>query len=131
MDRAPASAGEEAMKIATYLRVSTFDQTCENQRLALADYCRTRGWTDVREFADTGESGVKDRRPALDAMMRAVRAGQVQAVVVAAFDRFGRSVRHLILALEEFQHLGVTFISLREQIDTASPIGRAVFTIIG
>ena len=118
------------MKIATYLRVSTLDQTCENQRLQLAEYCRSRGWTEVREFADTGESGAKARRPALDALMKAVRAGQVQAVVVAAFDRFGRSVRHLVLALEELQHLGVQFISLREQIDTGSPIGKAVFTII-
>src|SRR5213075_3315944 len=84
----------------------------------------------AEEFIDHGVSGAKDRRPALDRLMAAVKARKVDVVIVAAFDRFGRSVRHLVETLDLFRHLGVEFISLREQIDTGSPIGQAVFTII-
>ena len=117
-------------RVAIYARVSTTDQTCDNQLRDLRDYCRARGWTDVREFIDTGISGTKERRPALDKMMAEVNARRVDVVVVAAFDRLGRSVRHLVEALELFRHLNVEFISLREQIDTGSALGQAVFTII-
>src|SRR5437667_6647953 len=117
-------------RVAIYARVSTTDQTCDNQLRDLRDYCRARGWSDVREFIDTGVSGTKERRPALDKMMAEVNARRVDVVVVAAFDRLGRSVRHLVEALELFRHLGVEFISLREQIDTGSALGQAVFTII-
>src|SRR2546426_940826 len=117
-------------RVAIYARVSTTDQTCDNQLRDLRDYCRARGWTDVREFIDTGISGTKERRPALDRMMVEVKAKRVDVVVVAAFDRFGRSVRHLVEALDLFHHLGVEFISLREQVDTGSALGQAIFTII-
>src|SRR3989442_7257032 len=118
------------MRCVIYTRVSRADQTCDNQLRDLREYCRARGWADVREYVDHGVSGTKDRRPALDQMMAAVRGRKVDIVVVAAFDRFGRSVRHLVESLETFRHLGVEFISLREQIDTGSPLGQAVFTII-
>src|SRR6266566_1527875 len=74
--------------------------------------------------------GVRQRRPGLDRLMSDVKARRVDVVVVAAFDRMGRSVRHLVETLDLFRHLGVEFISLREQIDTGSPLGQAVFTII-
>ena len=102
----------------------------ENQRRDLRAYCEARGWTDVVEYVDHGISGTKDRRPALDTLMRDVRARKRDVVVVAAFDRFARSTRHLVTALEEMQHAGVAFISLRETVDTASPMGKAMFTII-
>ena len=117
-------------RVALYSRVSTTDQTCDNQLRDLRDYCRARGWTDVREFIDTGISGTKERRPALDKLMAEVKARRVDVVVVAAFDRFGRSVHHLVEALDLFHHLGVEFISLREQVDTGSALGQAIFTII-
>jgi DNA invertase Pin-like site-specific DNA recombinase len=117
-------------RVACYLRVSTNDQTVENQRHDLLAYCKARGWEHVTFFTDSGVSGSKDRRPALDRLMVEVKARRVDVVVVAAFDRFGRSVRHLVETLELFRHLGVEFISLREQIDTGSPLGQAVFTII-
>src|SRR2546422_4543268 len=88
-----------------------------------------RGWQAV-EFVDKGVSGARDRRPGLDRLLAAVKARRVDVVVVAAFDRFGRSVRHLVETLELFRHLGVEFISLREQIDTGSPLGQAIFTIV-
>jgi len=116
-------------RVAVYCRVSTTDQTCDNQLRDLREYCRARGWTEVREFIDTGISGTKEKRPALDKMMAEVKARRIDVVVVA-FDRFGRSVRHLVDALELFHHLNVEFISLREQVDTGSALGQAIFTII-
>jgi DNA invertase Pin-like site-specific DNA recombinase len=117
-------------RVAIYSRVSTTDQSCESQLRDLREYCRARRWDQVTEFIDEGVSGTTDRRPALDELMAVVRRRRVDVVVVAAFDRFGRSVRHLVETLELFRHLGVEFISLREQIDTGSPLGQAVFTII-
>jgi DNA invertase Pin-like site-specific DNA recombinase len=117
-------------RVAIYARVSTTDQTCENQLRDLRDYCRARAWQEVAEYIDEGASGTTDRRPALDRLMTTVKARRVDVVVVAAFDRFSRSVRHLVETLEHFRHLRIEFISLREQIDTGSPIGQALFTII-
>jgi DNA invertase Pin-like site-specific DNA recombinase len=117
-------------QVAIYARVSTVDQTCDNQLRDLREYCRARGWEQVTEFIDERISGTTDRRPALDRLMVVVRKRRVDVVVVAAFDRFGRSVRHRVETLELFRHLNVEFISLREQIDTGSPLGQAVFTII-
>src|SRR5215472_5798681 len=74
-----------------------------------------RGWQAI-EFVDQGVSGTKEKRPALDRLLREVKARRIDVVVVAAFDRFSRSVRHLIETLELFRHLGVEFMSLREQI---------------
>ena len=116
-------------RVACYLRVSTTEQTVENQRNDLRAYCKARGWDDVIEYTDTG-SGMRERRPDLDRLMSDVKTRRIDVVVVAAFDRLGRSVRHLVETLELFRHLGVEFISLRESIDTGSPLGTAVFTII-
>jgi DNA invertase Pin-like site-specific DNA recombinase len=80
---------------------------------------------------DRGYSGAKDRRPALDRLVKAAWAGQFQTVLVWRFDRFARSVKHLITALEQFRSLNVGFVSLQEQFDTSTPIGLAMFTIIG
>ena len=117
-------------RVACYLRVSTTEQTVENQRNDLRAYCKARGWDDVIEYSDTGASGTRERRPGLDHLMSEVKSRRVDVVVVAAFDRLGRSVRHLVETLELLRHLDVEFISLREQIDTGSPLGQAVFTII-
>src|SRR5713226_8419009 len=119
-------------RVALYARCSTAggDQNPETQLRDLRDYCRARGWEHVTEYVDHGISGTKDRRPALDRMMVEVKARRVDVVVVAAFDRFGRSVRHLVEALELFGHLHCGFDSLREQIDLESPLGTAIFTII-
>ena len=116
-------------RVAIYARVSTVDQSCEPQLLDLRAYVTARGW-QATEFLDHGVSGAKERRPALDRLLREVKARHIDVVVVAAFDRFGRSVRHLVETLELFRHLDVEFISLRESIDTGSPLGQAVFTII-
>ncbi len=116
-------------RVGCYLRVSTSEQTVENQRNDLRAYCAARGWNNVIEYSDTA-SGTRERRPGLDHLMSEVKSRRVDVVVVAAFDRLGRSVRHLVETLELLRHLDVEFISLREQIDTGSPLGQAVFTII-
>jgi len=79
---------------------------------------------------DVGVSGAKDRRPELDKLMRDAKLKNFDAIVVARFDRFARSTRHLILALEEFNALGIDFISLNESVDTSTPMGKMIFTVI-
>ncbi|MCY4196745.1 MAG: recombinase family protein [Rhodobacteraceae bacterium] len=82
-------------------------------------------------YCDHAISGRKMGRPQLKALMTRARYRELDCILVWKFDRFARSVRHLLVALEEFDHLGVRFISVQDQIDTDSPMGRAMFTIIG
>ena len=119
------------MRVALYARVSTDGQDPEVQLSALRAHSANRGWTITEEFIDQGYSGAKEKRPALDRLMKTVWGGTLQAVLVWRFDRFARSVKHLMKALEEFRSLNVQFISLQEQFDTSTPIGHAMFTMIG
>ncbi len=120
------------MKVALYARVSTLNgQDPEVQLVPLRAHVAQRGWEVAEEFVDVGISGSKDRRPALDRMMKAAWDGKFQAVLVWRFDRFARSTKHLITALETFRSVNVSFVSLQEQFDLSSPIGAAMFTIIG
>jgi DNA invertase Pin-like site-specific DNA recombinase len=118
------------MGVAIYTRVSTKDQSCEMQLRDLRAYCTARGFAVTSEYVDHGESGAKDSRPELNRLMGDARKRQFDAIVVWRFDRFARSTKHLLLALEEFRSLGIQFISYQENIDTASPLGQALFTII-
>jgi DNA invertase Pin-like site-specific DNA recombinase len=118
------------MKVVLYARTSTRDQTPDNQLQDLRRYGAARGLEVLGEYVDAGISGAKERRPGLDQVMALARARAVDGVVVAGFDRFGRSLPHLVRALEEFQHLGVGFTSLREQLDLGSPTGRVMFAVI-
>src|ERR1700745_687180 len=118
------------MRVAIYARVSTKDQSCDLQLRDLRAYCAARGFASVREFVDVGESGAKDSRPQLNELMAAARKRQFDVVMVWRFDRFARSTKHLLLALEEFRSLGIQFISYHENIDTSSPLGQALFTIV-
>src|ERR1700681_1269493 len=118
------------MKIAIYARVSTRDQNCKMQIRDLRAYCQARGFDLVREYVDVGQSGAKDSRPGLNKLMDEARKRQFDAIVVWRFDRFARSTKHLLSALEEFRSLGIQFISYQENIDTSSALGQAVFTIV-
>lgn len=118
-------------RCAIYCRVSTSEQNPELQIRELRDYCARRAWSIIGEFVDTGISGAKDSRPELDRMMRSARRREFDACIVWRFDRFARSVKHLVLALEEFQSLGIGFVSYQEALDTSTPMGKAMFTIIG
>lgn len=118
------------MTAALYARVSTADQTCENQLIELRQYCQARGWHIGREFVDHGVSGSKDRRPALDELVALARRRRLDIVVCWRLDRLGRNLRHLVLLLEEFRELGVGFVSLGEGIDLATPAGRLQLHIL-
>ena len=120
-------------RAALYMRVSTkgHSQTTETQALALREYAAHRGFQIVGEFRDEGISGSRDSRPALDRLMKDARGRKFDLIIVARFDRFARSVSHLLRALEEFNHLGLNFVSLSESVDTATPMGKLVFTVLG
>ena len=117
-------------KIGCYVRVSTASQDATNQLLELRRYVAARGW-ESQEFVDQGISGSKteEHRPALKSLMQVAKRRQIDAVVVWSFDRFARSMRQLVDALDSFQALGISFISLREGIDTTTANGRLVFGI--
>src|ERR1022692_3474618 len=118
------------MRTAIYARVSTKDQSCDLQLRDLRAYCSARKFKVFRENVDVGESGAKDSRPELNSLIADARKRKVDAIIVWRFDRFARSTKHLLLALEEFRSLGIQFISYQENIDTSSPLGQALFTIV-
>ena len=99
------------------------------QTRELREYCHRRGWEIEGEYVDAGVSGAKERRPQLDALLVVCRKRRVDAVVVYRYDRFARSLRQLVNALEEFRSLGIEFISLHEGVDTSTPNGRLIFGI--
>jgi len=118
------------MRVAAYVRCSTLDQHPETQLVELRSYCAARGWTDVREYIDHGESGAKTRRPALDRLLADAKGRRIDTVIVVGLDRLGRSVSHVVQILELLRHLGITFLSLREQLDSASPVGGALLAMV-
>lgn len=120
-------------KVFLYGRVSTGQQSggLESQIRALKEYCAMNKITDYELFTDDGISGTKSSRPALDRMMAAVKNGECSCLVVYSFSRFARSVTHLLQGLEELKRNQPSFVSLTERIETDSPIGKAVFVIIG
>jgi DNA invertase Pin-like site-specific DNA recombinase len=117
------------MRVGIYARVSTKDQNCDLQLRDIRVYCEARRF-EAREYVDLGQSGAKDSRPELNKLMEDARKRKFDAVIVWRFDRFARSTKHLLLALEEFRSLGIQFISYQENIDTSSPLGQALFTIV-
>lgn len=121
------------MRVALYGRISTRDkgQDVEMQMRELREYCARRGWYVAAEYVDIGISGSKDSRPQLDRLMSDAHKRHFDAVIVWKFDRFARSVSHLLRALETFRSLGVEFVSYSEAIDTSTPIGKMTFTVLG
>jgi len=117
------------MRAAIYARVSTFDQEPENQLIELRRFAVARGW-DVREYVDHGVSGAKERRPALDELVRDVKRRRFDAVVVWRLDRLGRNLKHLITLIDEMQALGIAFVSLNEGIDATTPAGKLQLHIL-
>jgi len=119
-------------RVALYARVSTKNngQDPETQLIALREYAQARKFEVFGEYVDVGISGSKEKRPSLNRLMDHARRRRFDTVLVARFDRFARSTRHLVLALEEFNALGVDFISLSESVDTSTPMGKMVYTVI-
>lgn len=119
-----------AIRAALYARVSTLHaQDPEVQLRELRDYCQRRAFAIAAEYVDKGISGARERRPELDRLWVDCRKRKIDAVVVYRYDRFARSLRQLVNALEEFRALGIEFVSLHEGVDTSTPNGRLVFGI--
>lgn len=120
------------MKTALYARVSTVNggQNPETQLLPMREYCAARGWKIVETYVDH-ISGSKEKRPALDKLMKDARRRRFDNVLVWKLDRFGRSLTHLVTTLREFESLGVAFVSLTDNLDLTTPQGRLMFQIIG
>jgi DNA invertase Pin-like site-specific DNA recombinase len=119
------------MRTALYLRVSTEHQKSDLQDDGMRRYAAYADLEIVARYLDVAVSGRKEGRPQLQALMRAARNHEFDCVLVWKFDRFARSVSHLLRALEEFNHLEIRFISVQDQIDTQSPMGKAMFTMVG
>jgi DNA invertase Pin-like site-specific DNA recombinase len=118
-------------KAAIYVRVSTADQHVESQLYDLREFAAQRGFDIVKEYQDCGISGRRARRPGLDALIADARRKQFSTILIAAFDRVARSVKHFLQVMDEFDALGITLISRRENVDTSGPMGRLFLTIIG
>src|SRR5579864_1137906 len=121
---------QSAKRAAIYTRVSTADQHPETQLYDLREMAKLRGYEIVSEYSDK-ISGAKSKRPGLDQLLADARRHKFDVVLVWAFDRMARSVRHFLEILDELNHLGIEFVSFRENIDTGGPLGRAMVVIVG
>ena len=101
------------------------------QTRELRQFAQARGWNVAGEYIDSGVSGAKDSRPELNRLMADAHKRRFDVVCVWRFDRFARSVSHLLRALETFKALGIDFVSYSEQMDTSTPAGKMVFTVLG
>jgi len=120
-------------RVALYGRVSTTNhgQDVGLQTGELRQFAEARGWQVFGEYLDEGISGAKDSRPELNRLMTDAHKRRFDVVCVWRFDRFARSVSHLLRALETFKALGIDFVSFSEQMDTSTPTGKMVFTVLG
>lgn len=110
-------------RMAIYARVSSADQTTETQLLILREYCQRMKY-EATEYVDDGFSGKDDKRPAFERMLADMRSGKFEAIVCYKLDRIGRSLKHLLNLFEEFENRKIGFVSLSQNIDTATPEGR-------
>jgi DNA invertase Pin-like site-specific DNA recombinase len=116
-------------RAAIYARVSTPDQNLESQLAQCRAYCDRADVVIYKEFSDTG-SGVSSKRPEFQQLMQESRQRMFDVLVVLRFDRFARSTKELVNGLEELRRLGISFVSVQEAIDTSTPAGEALFTVI-
>ena len=131
LPHSPVSSPSQ-LRAAAYARVSTNNgQDPTVQTRELEEYCARRGWTVAGQYIDVGISGAKEKRPELNRLMADAHRRKFDAVIVWKFDRFASSVSHLLRALETFKALGIEFVSLSEQMDTSTPTGKMVFTVLG
>jgi len=120
------------MRVALYCRVSTVDQKCEMQLRELREYAKARSWKITAEYVDTGWSGTKANRPALNKLLRDARARRMDSVLVWKLDRWGRSIRDSINSIQELVGLGVRFIAVTPNLDTdeSNPMARFMLHIM-
>jgi DNA invertase Pin-like site-specific DNA recombinase len=129
-ERMSVRSSEVRKVAALYARVSTLDQNCEVQLLDLRRYAGQR-FATYGEYIDVGVSGAQRHRPQLDALIKGAHKRLFDVVLVWKFDRFARSLKHLIESLDEFSSLGIDFVSYTEGVDTTTPSGQLLFHIVG
>jgi DNA invertase Pin-like site-specific DNA recombinase len=122
---------DEKKRCAIYTRVSSDSQKVDAQKSELREFATRRGWNVVHIFSDSGISGAKESRPALNELLKACRQRKCDVVLVWKFDRFARSVKQLVTTLHLFHELGIDFVSLTEQIDTSTAMGKMTFHVLG
>jgi DNA invertase Pin-like site-specific DNA recombinase len=127
------SSLSRSVRVALYARVSTLDkgQDPQMQLRELREYALRRGWNVAGEYCDTGISGAKESRPELNRLMADAKQLKFDLIAVWKLDRFGRSLKHLVMTLADLEALGITFVSLRDGFDLSTPSGRLMFRIIG
>jgi putative DNA-invertase from lambdoid prophage Rac len=120
------------MRAAIYARVSTSDQNCDLQRAELQEHIRRRGWVPAGEYVDSGWSGSRSDRPDFSRLMEDAERRRFDAVLVWKLDRFGRSVRHCVTAIETLRSLGIRFLAVSQGIDTdeSNPGSRLMLHIL-
>jgi DNA invertase Pin-like site-specific DNA recombinase len=123
---------DKQMRIGIYARVSTSDQTCEQQLRDLREYVSVRGWVIEAQYVDDGHSGAKSTRPAMNRIMTAARTRKIDGIVVWKIDRWGRSMSHFVNSVQELQSLGVRFIAMTQNIDTdeSNPTSRLMLNLL-
>lgn len=126
-----ATATNRKPKCALYARVSTRSQECENQLRDLRTYAQNRGWEIEGEYIDAGISGAVEQRPGLEKLWMKAKQRAFSHVLVWRFDRWARSLKQLILSLEELQSLGISFVSYTEALDLSTPTGKLTFSLVG
>lgn len=120
------------LRVGLYARVSSLNgQHPEMQLDELREYCARRGWQVVSEYVDEGVSGARESRPSLNRLMADAHQRRFDIVACWKIDRFGRSLKHLVNSIEDFQSMGVAFVSLKDNLDLSTPSGRLMFQIIG
>jgi DNA invertase Pin-like site-specific DNA recombinase len=120
----------QALRVARYLRVSRHDQDTALQDDETSTFVKNRGWKLVETYKDHGISGAKDRRPSLDKLLADARKRKFDALIVYKADRLFRSLRHMVLTLDEFTALGIAFVSTTEPFDTSTPSGKLLLHIV-
>jgi DNA invertase Pin-like site-specific DNA recombinase len=128
-----ATASLSNLRVALYGRVSTLDkgQDVNLQLNELREYITRRKWQIAEEYVDNGVSGAKESRPQLNRLMTDAKRRKFDVVLVWKLDRFGRSLKHLVMSLADLESLGIAFVSLRDGFDLSTPSGRLMFQIIG
>lgn len=121
------------MRVGLYLRVSTREQTTDNQRLELERVAEQRGWTIVEIYEDAGISGGKgrDKRPAFDRLLKAAQRRDIDMIAAWSVDRMGRSLAHLVVTLDDMIAVGCNLYLHQQHLDTSTPSGRAMFQMCG
>ena len=120
-------------KVAIYCRVSTLDQTVDNQLIELRDHCSKMGWEITKEYSDEGLSGTlsRDKRPALNSLIKDAYRKRFDAVVCWDISRIGRSMKELVLFLSDMKDRDIGIVSVRQGFDTSTTMGEMMFQFVG